>query len=71
MSGMNDTAKVFLEGGPDDLPERIVPAPDPGPDVKIELRTGYEHFRPAAREADTPEGRLPVYEWWERTEMPG
>ncbi|MGC9536415.1 DUF5988 family protein [Streptomyces sp. UG1] len=68
---MNDTAKVFLEGGPDDLPDRIVPTPFPGPDVKIELRNGYEHFRPTPRQADTPEGRLPVYEWWERTEMPG
>ncbi|MGV9236226.1 DUF5988 family protein, partial [Streptomyces nigra] len=51
---MNDTAKVFLEGGPDDLPERIVPAPSPGPDVKIELRNGYEHFRPTSRRTDTP-----------------
>ncbi|MBQ1093647.1 MULTISPECIES: DUF5988 family protein [unclassified Streptomyces] len=68
---MNDTSKVFLEGGPDDLPDRIVLAPSTGPDVKIELRNGYEHFRPTARQADTPEGRLPVYEWWERTEMPG
>ncbi|NUP24609.1 MAG: hypothetical protein HOZ81_52870 [Streptomyces sp.] len=68
---MNDTAKVFLEGGPDDLPDRIVPTPSPGPDVKIELRNGYEHFRPTARKANTPEGSLSVYEWWERTEMPG
>ncbi|MFE0353090.1 DUF5988 family protein [Streptomyces nigra] len=53
---MNDTAKVFLEGGPD---------------VKIELRNGYEHFRPTSRRQETPQGELPVYEWWERTEMPG
>jgi hypothetical protein len=68
---MNDTEKVFLEGGPDDLPERIVPVPTPGPDVKIELRNGYEHFRPTSRREDTPQGTLPVYEWWERTEMAG
>jgi hypothetical protein len=39
--------------------------------VKVELRNGYEHFRPTSRRADTPEGSLPVYEWWERTEMAG
>ncbi|KUN79568.1 DUF5988 family protein [Streptomyces griseoruber] len=68
---MSDDTKALLEGGPDDLPERIVPLTTPGADLKIELRSGYEHFRPTARHADTPQGRLPVYEWWERTEMPG
>ncbi|MEU9649376.1 DUF5988 family protein [Streptomyces sp. NPDC048110] len=68
---MTDMAKALLEGGPQDLPGRIVPLPPPGEDIKIELRNGYEHFRRAGREADTPGGRLPVYEWWERTEMPG
>ncbi|MEU6573823.1 DUF5988 family protein [Streptomyces sp. NPDC046805] len=68
---MNDTAKVLLVGGPQDLPERIVPLPPPKDDVKIELRNGYEHFRRTSRYEDTTEGRLPVYEWWERTEMPG
>ena len=66
---MNDTAKVFLAGGPDDMPERIVPAPPPGSDVKFRLRGGYEHFRETSRHEQTPEGRLPVYEWWERTEI--
>jgi len=66
---MNDTSKVFLEGGPEDLPERIVGSPSPGPDVKIKLRGGYEHFRPTSRQEDTPQGALPVYEWWERTEI--
>ncbi|MGW1613157.1 DUF5988 family protein [Streptomyces sp. NPDC002285] len=66
---MNDTSRVFLEGGPEDLPERIVGAPSPGPDVKIKLRGGYEHFRPTSRQENTPEGALPVYEWWERTEI--
>ena len=68
---MNDKAKVLLEGGPKDLPQRIVPVPPPGNDVKIEYLGGYEHFRPTARHADTSEGRLPVYEWWERTKFPG
>ena len=68
---MNDTAKVLLEGGPQDLPERIVPIAAPDVDLKIELRNGYEHFRHTSRQAETPEGPLPVYEWWERTEMPG
>ncbi|MEV1083541.1 MULTISPECIES: DUF5988 family protein [unclassified Streptomyces] len=66
---MSDTAKALLAGGPDDLPERIVPAPPPGTDVKIKLRGGYEHFRATERHEDTTEGRLPVYEWWERTEI--
>ncbi|MFJ9538659.1 DUF5988 family protein [Streptomyces sp. NPDC101225] len=68
---MKDTAKALLEGGPQDLPERIVPITAPEVDLKIELRNGYEHFRQTARHAETPEGQLPVYEWWERTEMPG
>ncbi|WP_133915790.1 DUF5988 family protein [Streptomyces sp. NBC_00582] len=68
---MSNAAKAVLEGGPDDLPERIVPITTPGADLKIELRNGYEHFRPTGRQADSPQGRLPVYEWWERTEMPG
>jgi hypothetical protein len=68
---MNDTTKAVLEGGPRDLPERIVALAAPEVDLKIELRNGYEHFRRTARQADTAEGTLPVYEWWERTEMPG
>ncbi|NGO07610.1 hypothetical protein G5C60_08080 [Streptomyces sp. HC44] len=62
--------KAALEGGPNDLPERIVPATAPaGEDLKIPHRGGYEHFRPTPRTQDTPEGKLPVYEWWERTEI--
>ncbi|KAB1143705.1 hypothetical protein F7R91_24530 [Streptomyces luteolifulvus] len=68
---MNDKVKVVLEGGPEALSERIVPVPPPGNDVKIAFLGGYEHFRATPRQADTPEGRLPVYEWWERTELPG
>ncbi|MEU6894066.1 DUF5988 family protein [Streptomyces sp. NPDC046557] len=58
-----------LEGGPDDLPERLVPAPAPGEDVKVAHRGGYEHFKATARFRDAPQGRVPVYEWWERTEI--
>jgi hypothetical protein len=68
---MNDETKALLEGGPRDLPERIISLATPEVDLKIELRNGYEHFRQTARRADTAEGPLPVYEWWERTEMPG
>ncbi|MFI7404895.1 DUF5988 family protein [Streptomyces sp. NPDC049541] len=68
---MPDTVKALLEGGPQDLPARIVPVDTSGWDLKIELRNGYEHFRATSRHANTPEGSLPVYEWWERTEMPG
>ncbi|MFF9348766.1 DUF5988 family protein [Streptomyces sp. NPDC014734] len=68
---MTNTPKAFLDGGPDDLPERIVPVTDTGGDLKISFRGGYEHFRVTTRHQETPEGQLPVYEWWERTEFPG
>ncbi|MBW5485464.1 DUF5988 family protein [Streptomyces bambusae] len=62
--------KALLEGGPADLPERVVEVTVPaGEDLKIPHRGGYEHFRPADREQNSPEGPLPVYEWWERTEI--
>ncbi|MFI6150731.1 DUF5988 family protein [Streptomyces sp. NPDC051109] len=60
--------KAVLEGGPDDLPERTAAVPAPGEDLKIPHRGGYEHFRSTTRTQDGPDGRLPVYEWWERTE---
>lgn len=68
---MTEALKAVLEGGPDDLPDRIVPLTDPGLDVKVPFRGGYEHFRATMRHQETTEGRLPVYEWWERTEIPG
>ncbi|MEU0392643.1 DUF5988 family protein [Streptomyces sp. NPDC006208] len=68
---MTNAAKAVLEGGPDELPERIVPVTTPGEDLKIPFRGGYEHFRATARQQETGEGALPVYEWWERTELPG
>ncbi|MFI5523098.1 DUF5988 family protein [Streptomyces platensis] len=69
---MADTpAKAVLEGGPEELPERIVPIDPPGMELKIPFRNGYEHFRATSRRQNTSEGALPVYEWWERTELPG
>ncbi|MGR4879921.1 DUF5988 family protein [Streptomyces sp. LARHCF249] len=64
---MADSA--VLVGGPDDLSDRIVAAPAPGEDLKIPHRGGYEHFKPTSRRQDSPQGQLPVYEWWERTEI--
>jgi hypothetical protein len=61
--------KVLLEGGPHDLPERIVAVETPGEDVKIPHLGGYEHFTETERRQDTAEGTLRVYEWWERTEI--
>ncbi|GAA4771280.1 DUF5988 family protein [Streptomyces sp. C10-9-1] len=68
---MNETIQAVLEGGPSELPERIVQVPAPGEDVKVPFRGGYEHFRATMRQQDTERGTLPVYEWWERTELPG
>ncbi|MEU7178691.1 DUF5988 family protein [Streptomyces celluloflavus] len=68
---MTKETRAVLEGGPEDLPDRIVSVTAPGLDVKIPFRGGYEHFRATKRHQETPEGQLPVYEWWERTELPG
>jgi hypothetical protein len=65
------TDKAILEGGPEELDGRIVEVAAAGEDVKISFRNGHEHFRATSRRAETPEGTFPVYEWWERTEMPG
>lgn len=63
--------KAILEGGPDELAGRVVPVETPGEDVKIPFLNGHEHYRATDRRSESPEGVLPVYEWWERTEMPG
>ncbi|MFF2812711.1 DUF5988 family protein [Streptomyces sp. RGM 3693] len=63
--------KAVLQGGPEGITERIVEVDPGGGDLKVPYRGGYEHFRPTPREWDTAGGRLPVYEWWERTELPG
>lgn len=66
---MSGNDKVVLEGGPDDLAGRVVPVETTGEDLKIPFQNGHEHYRATSRRADTAEGALPVYEWWERTEM--
>ncbi len=63
------SVKAFLEGGPEDLPSRIVPVEPPGPEIKIAYRNGYEHFALTPRQAETAEGPLPVYQWFERTKI--
>ncbi|MER7984071.1 DUF5988 family protein [Streptomyces noursei] len=63
--------KAVLQGGPEGITERIVDVDPSGGDLKVPYRGGFEHFRPTPREWDTASGRLPVYEWWERTELPG
>lgn len=68
---MSSSEKAVLEGGPGELAGQVVPLETAGTDLKIRRGNGYEHFRATSRSADTPEGLLPVYEWWERTEMPG
>ncbi|HET9171260.1 MAG TPA: DUF5988 family protein [Actinospica sp.] len=68
MTQAMDQRQVYLEGGPSDLPERIVPITRPGGDVKIPHLNGYEHFRATSRETDSADGPLTVYEWFERTE---
>ncbi len=68
---MSSQVKAFLSSGPDELTERIVMADPQEVELKIPFRNGYEHFRIASRHQDTAEGSLPVYEWWERTELPG
>ncbi|MGQ4597767.1 DUF5988 family protein [Nocardia sp. R6R-6] len=66
---MSNVAKAVLEGGPQDLPTRIVPITPPGVELKVPFRGGYEHFKVTLREQDTPEGRLRVYEWCDRTKI--
>ncbi len=66
---MTRSAKAFLEGGPDDLPARVVPITPPGVELKIPHRGGYEHFKVTPRHQETEEGLLTVYEWFERTEI--
>ncbi|MCQ8770677.1 DUF5988 family protein [Streptomyces telluris] len=61
--------KCVLQGGPEGLPEHIVPTAAPGEEVKVPFRGGYEHFRATSRQWDTAQGRLPVYEWVARTEV--
>ncbi|AWT45669.1 MULTISPECIES: DUF5988 family protein [Streptomyces] len=66
---MTHAAKAVLHGGPEDLERRIVPITPPGTELKIPHKGGYEHFKVTGRHEDTEEGHLPVFEWWERTEV--
>ncbi|MFW5416015.1 hypothetical protein J0910_05265 [Nocardiopsis sp. CNT-189] len=66
---MDDGAKAFLEGGPGDLRERVVPVRPSEGEIKIPFQGGYEHFTATPRQRETPEGRLPVYEWSSRTKV--
>lgn len=71
---MTEAANVYLEGGPDDLPDRVVPlvaSASSDDELKIPHLDGYEHFRVTPRRTDTSEGPLVVYEWYERTEVAG
>ncbi|MFD0686435.1 DUF5988 family protein [Actinomadura fibrosa] len=67
---MDTSLKAFLEGGPADLPDRIVGITPPGVELRLPFRGGYEHFRATARHRDTPQGRLPVYRWSRRSATP-
>lgn len=66
---MSMPTSAVLEGGPADLPERIVPISPAGSEIKIPFKGGYEHFKATTRHQDTPDGRLPVYEWVSRTKI--
>jgi hypothetical protein len=68
---MTEAVNVYLDGGPDDLPDRVVPPAPSGNELKIPHLGGYEHFRATPRRTDTSEGPLVVYEWYERTEVAG
>ncbi|NKI40958.1 DUF5988 family protein [Streptomyces physcomitrii] len=68
--GRGRAGKAVLDGGPAELDARVVEvAPEGGRDLKIRHRGGYEHFRETSRQEASSEGQLPVYEWWERTEI--
>ena len=51
------------------MTQRVVEITPPGVELKIPFRGGYEHYKATSRHRDTDQGRLPVYAWWERTEI--
>lgn len=65
---MGTSPKAVLQGGPADLPQRIVPITPPGIELRIRFNGGYERFKVTPRWEDTTEGSLPVYEWTGRLE---
>ncbi|MEV6427385.1 DUF5988 family protein [Nocardia sp. NPDC051463] len=66
---MSNAAKAVLEGGPADLPDRVVPITPPGTEIKVPFRGGYEHFEVTPRLQDTTDGPLRVYTWAYRTSI--
>ncbi|RJO68406.1 hypothetical protein D5S18_33935 [Nocardia panacis] len=64
---MSNPARAVLEGGPTDLPDRVVTITPPGTQIKVPYKGGYEHFEATPRHLDTAEGELRVYEWAYRT----
>lgn len=56
-----------MEGGPADLPTRVVTVTPPGTEIKVQYKGGYEHFEATPRLQDTAEGPLRVYAWTYRT----
>ncbi|MBF6173465.1 DUF5988 family protein [Nocardia blacklockiae] len=65
---MGTSPKAVLQGGPADLPQRIVPITPPGVELRVQFQGGYERFKVTPRWQDTNEGSLPVYEWTGRVE---
>ncbi|MEV6559267.1 DUF5988 family protein, partial [Nocardia sp. NPDC051756] len=51
---MSTVVKAVLEGGPKDMPARIVPITPPGIELKVPFKGGYEHFKVTRKEKDTP-----------------
>ncbi|QIS13537.1 DUF5988 family protein [Nocardia arthritidis] len=64
---MSNAARAVLEGGPADLPTRVVTVTPPGTEIKVQYKGGYEHFEATPRLQDTAEGPLRVYAWTYRT----
>ncbi|NKY49978.1 hypothetical protein HGA08_07095 [Nocardia vermiculata] len=65
---MGTSPKAVLEGGPSDLPQRIVPITPPGIELRVQTPGGYDRFKSTSRYQDTAEGNLPVYEWIEHVD---
>jgi hypothetical protein len=62
-----DRIQVLLEGGPDDLPERVHEVGTLTDLVKLPRGRGYEHFRYTGRTRSVGSGAVPVFQWCART----
>ncbi|MFK0237742.1 DUF5988 family protein [Streptomyces vinaceus] len=62
--------RAFLEGGPDDVPERYA-IPDADPDrLRVPRLGGYEHYEfTGTHRPNGDDGDLPVYRWIYRTRI--